>query len=413
AQEKQELLELKDEAAERTVEIKGLIDKWDDQPPFRPWTELNLELVAARPKDPVNASRGYGYVHAAIYDAVVSAYHWKSEYKRPRPKGIKTAIQGESTPSYPSAQAAIAGAASRVISYLFPERPAGLLDSLAEEAAESRVQAGVSYRSDVEAGLALGRAVAEKVIARAKADGSDAKWDGKRPIGPQYYRAPTGSTAEPVQPLAGSWKAWVMATGSQFRPPPPPEYGSAKFLEEAKELIEIKNKLTAEQKRIATFWAGGEGTSLPPGVWNEVLLSYAKENDLSIPRAARVFALLNVSMSDGGIAAWDAKYAYWNPRPETAIEDLGLEPGWKPYIDTPFFPAYISGHSAYSAAAAEVMSYLYPEDKGFFQKKAAEAGISRLYGGIHWRSDNEQGLAVGRKVGALVVQRAKQDGAGD
>ncbi|MGH2768409.1 MAG: phosphatase PAP2 family protein [Actinomycetota bacterium] len=409
ALEQTELAEL---ALGRTVEIRGIVERWNQSPPFKPWTELNLELVAARPKDPVAASRGYAYTHVAIYDAVVSAWHWKQVYKRPGPEKEGALVAPEPDPSYPSEHAAIAGAASRVLAYLFPERPAPLFEAMAEEVAESRVRAGANLRSDVEAGLALGRAVGDLVVERAKADGSDRQWDGNRPRGPGFWDPPPGSTALPVQPLAGSWETWVLSSGSEFRPPPPPEFGSPKFLEECQEIIEIRKRLTDEQKRIAVFWAGGQGTSLPPGVWNEVTMSYVRERLLTTPRAARVFALGNVAMADAGVAAWDAKYAYWNPRPENAIRDLGLDPEWKPFLDTPFFPAYVSGHSTYSGAIAEVMAYLFPEDAALFRTKAGEAGISRLYGGIHYRSDNVAGLELGKKVGERVIQHARADGAG-
>jgi membrane-associated phospholipid phosphatase len=94
------------------------------------------------------------------------------------------------------------------------------------------------------------------------------------------------------------------------------------------------------------------------------------------------------------------------------VRDSKVDPNWTPYIDTPFFPSYISGHATYSGAAAAVLSYLYPEDAAEFRAKAEEASNSRLWGGIHWRSDNEVGMAVGTKVGELVVERAKTDGGG-
>lgn len=407
----QDSRELAKQSTGPTVEVRQQIRKWNTDPALRPWVELNLELVAARPKDPVNASRAYGYTSAAIYDAVVAAWHHKFRHNRAAPRRAGALLEPSPGPSYPSEHAAIAGAATRVLAYLFPERPAVLYDTMAEEAADSRVAAGVNYPSDVEAGLALGRAVADKVIARAKADGSDREWDGSRLEGPGLWAPPPGSTARPTQPLGGTWKTWVMTSGNQFRAPPPPEFGSPKFVEECRELIRMNQNLTDEQKRMATFWAGGEGTSLPPGVWNEVMLAYVSEHKLDTPRAARTFALLNIAQADAGSAAWDTKFTYWGPRPENAIRDLGLAPGWKPLLATPFFPAYVSGHSTYSGAAEKVMSFLFPKDTKLFHQKAEEAGISRLYGGIHFRSDNVEGLKMGRKIGDLVVEWAKQDGA--
>lgn len=242
-------------------------------------------------------------------------------------------------PSYPSEHAAIAGAASRVLAYLFPERPALRLDEGAEQAADSRVQAGANWRSDVEAGLELGRKVAEQVIAHARADGSDRRWDGRRPgPPPRFWAPPPGSTANPVQPLAGTWKTWVMSSGSQLRPGPPPVFGSPQFLAQAREMVEVKNNLTEDQKEKATFWAGGQGTPLPAGVWNNVILAYVRDRKPSEPQAERVMSLVNVAMADAGVAAWDAKFTYWDPRPPKGVRDSGVDPNWVPFIDTPFFP---------------------------------------------------------------------------
>ena len=100
-----------------------------------------------------------------------------------------------------------------------------------------------------------------------------------------------------------------------------------------------------------------------------------------------------------------------NPRPENAIRDLGIEKDWKPLLDTPFFPAYVSGHATYSAAAGEVLAHLFPRDAKLWRAKAQEAAISRLYGGIHYRSDSVVGSRMGRAIGRMTVRHAEQDGA--
>ena len=375
-----------------------------------PWMSHALEFVAERVKNPPAASRAYGLVSIAMHDAAIAAWHWKYRYRREAPDGDGL-VEPPPDPSYPSEYAAIAGAGSRVLEYLFPEAPEARLEVEAEDAAQLRVQAGVSYPSDAAAGLKLGRDIAERVIAIAKRDGSQREWDGKRPRGRGFWEPPPGSIARPVEPFAGTWKTWILRNGKQLRAPPPPEYGSAKFRAEARELVRIRENLTPEQKRIATFWAGGQGTPLPAGVWDQVMLAYVPEKNLSVPRQTRVFALLNVAMDDAGIAAWDTKYAYWNPRPITAIRDLGIDRDWKPYLDTPFFPAYVSGHSTYSGAAGEVLAHLFPSDAKLWHSKAEEAGISRLYGGIHYRADNVFGLRMGRGIGRLAVRHAEADGA--
>ena len=298
-----------------------------------------------------------------------------------------------------------------MLSYLYPEVPQARFDGDADDAAQLRVVAGTTYPSDAKAGLELGRAIGERVVAVAKRDGSTRKWNGKRPRGRGYWEPPPGSLARPVEPLAGTWDTWVLRNGRQLRPDPPPAYDSAKFRAEAEEVARMKAELTPEQERIAKFWAGGQGTPLPPGVWNQVMFSYVRDERISIPLQTRVFALLNVAMADAGVASWDAKFTYWNLRPENVMDELGIAKNWKPLLDTPFFPAYVSGHATYSGAAGEVLAHLFPSDAKLWRAKAEEAGISRLYGGIHYRSDNVVGQRMGREIGRLVVRRAEQDGA--
>lgn len=378
-------------------ENERLVERWDRNPAPAPWIERAMEFVSQRPKDPPYSSRAYAYVAVAMHDAAISASYWRERYGQE---------------AYPDSHAAIAGAASRVLAYLFPEQPAERLEADAEEAARSRVVAGASRPVDVAAGLELGRAVAERVIERGDADSSTAAWDGSRPPRtPAYWNPPPGSAARPVQPLAGTWRTWVIDSGSQFRSPPPPRYGTAEFREGIDTVLAAARNLTPEQRRAALFWAGGEGTALPAGIWEGVIIEYLRGRDLSLEEETRVLALASVAMADAGVAAWDTKYTYWNPRPENAIRDSGADPDFKPLVPTPFFPAYTSGHATYSAAAAEVLSYLFPEDAEEWHQKAEEAAASRVWAGIHWPYDSREGLKAGREIGELVVERAKSDGA--
>lgn len=377
-----------------------------------PWLEGALERVSqGTTKDPPGASRAYALVTVAMYDAAVAAAHWKRIYARPAPTGVHAVVAPETGSSYPSDRAAIAGAAARVLGYAFPDYPAGRWELMARDAAQLRVAAGASHPSDMRAGLALGRQVGDAVIARARRDGSTRRWDGRRPHGRARWEPPPGSIARPVQPLAGTWSTWVLRSGSQFRPPPPPAFGSSRFAAETREVRDIGRRLTPRQKRIASYWASGQGTSLPAGFWNEIALEYARNARLSVPRTTRVFALLDVALADAGVAAWDAKYTYWSPRPVNAIADLRLDRRWTSFLPTPDFPSYVSGHSTYSAAAAEVLAHLFPGAASYVRAKAGEAGLSRIYGGIHFPADNTAGLRLGRQVGRLVVEHAKRDGA--
>lgn len=344
------------------------------------WLELAMDYVSQRSKDPPAASRAYALVAIAQYDALVAA-------RRSRNDG---AVYSD--------EAAVAGAATRVLAYLFPEQSALRLDRMAEEAAAAGGAAG----------LDLGRAVADRVIAFAKQDGSDLTWDGTgRPDRPGTWAPPPGSVSPPVQPLAGTWRTWATSSGDAFRPPPPPAYGSPEYLSEAEELVEMRRNLTEAQERIAKLWEGGEGTSLPPGNWNRVAIDYLEANPTSRAEQVRTLALVNVALADAGVASWDAKYTYWTARPENAIREL-LDPDWAPYLKTPLFPAYVSGHSTYSAAVAAVMADLFPKDAEHFFAMAEEAGMSRLLGGIHWRSDHVAGARMGAEIGRRVVDRAHE-----
>lgn len=372
---------------------------------FSPWVELALDFVANRTKDPPAATRAYALLAVAIHDTVIASFHWQHEYQAERPDG------DDSSP-YPSTHAAIAGAASEVLAFLFPEQPEARLRQMAEDVAAAEIAAGTSRSVDTEAGLALGREIAKLVIDRREAGvvverATDAHpTDVEQPSGPEHWAPPPGSVARPASPDAGGWEPWLMSSGDQFRPGPPPDFHSTEFRSEAQEVIDVKDDLTAEQRRAAEYWEGGEGTSLPPGIWNEVALAFLAAEDMTLLEAVQAVALLNVAMDDASVAAWDAKYAYWSPRPENAIRDLGLDPDWTPYLETPLFPAYVSGHATYSGAAQVVMSHLFPQATELFEERALEATDSRLYGGIHFRSDNEVGYRMGLRIGELAVEHA-------
>jgi hypothetical protein len=191
-----------------------------------------------------------------------------------------------------------------------------------------------------------------------------------------------------------------------IRPPAPPSTRSEAFQKELAEVKYYSENQTRERTRIVHFWADGVGTYTPPGHWNAIAAETFATLNWSEVRWARAFALLNLSMMDAAIACWDAKFHYYNPRPSQ------MDPSIKTVTGLPNFPSYISGHSTFSGAAAEVLGYLVPKDAERFAAMANEASMSRLYGALHYRSDCTVGLAVGRKVGSYAVRRAMSDGAG-
>jgi hypothetical protein len=148
-------------------------------------------------------------------------------------------------------------------------------------------------------------------------------------------------------------------------------------------------------------WADGSGTYTPPGHWNDIASSMIKDHGLSDIDSARVRSLTNMAMMDARICYWDCKYHYCYIRPYQVDSNITTPVG------KPNFPSYTSGHSAFSASAAEVLSYIFPDKKKEIQAMAEEAGISRLYGGIHYRFDIENGIKTGIKIGDLAVQKDK------
>jgi hypothetical protein len=253
----------------------------------------------------------------------------------------------------------------------------------------SRIAAGVAWPSDTKAGFELGKKIATFEIERTKDYISTIIWDGKIPDKPGLW---SGRYA--MLPMAGHNKTVVLENGNEFRPAPPPDF--------AKDMAELKNyKQTFRSLSNAFYWANQSWFMdyLPKKIFEYNL-------QMDPPRAARINAAVNVATYDCFVACWDAKYAYWGIRPNQY--DTTFKPA---IIFTPPFPGYPSGHAAISSVMAEIYSYFFPEDKELFSKKAKEAAESRFQAGIHFRTDNEVALELGKKVGEKIIRRVKQDGA--
>jgi hypothetical protein len=195
-------------------------------------------------------------------------------------------------------------------------------------------------------------------------------------------------------------------TAISLRPGPPPLTASNKMKEETEEIYNLTKDDSREHYRIVHFWADGVATSTPPGHWDAIAAEDFIKRNYSEVRWARNMALLNMSLMDAAIICWDAKFFYFNPRPSQ------MNPNIKTLTGVPNFPAYVSGHSTFSGAAATILSFLIPERSSAYADMAQEASLSRMLAGIHYRSDCEMGLECGKHVGEYAVQRAKADGAG-
>ena len=195
----------------------------------------------------------------------------------------------------------------------------------------------------------------------------------------------------------GKVQAWMLTPADivNERAPAPPSTSSAQMGQELAEVKSVSDGLTSAQLAIAQKWNDGAATPTPPGHWNDIASEQVSGAGWSEVRAARAFALLNMAMEDAVIVCWDTKFDYFNPRPSQ------LDPSIRTKIGLPNFPSYISGHSTFSAAAAAVLSHLFPSSASSFASMRDEAAISRLYAAIHYRADIETGKVVGGAGGRL------------
>ena len=377
------------------------------------WNIAALDAIRLERTAPPIASRALAMLHAAIFDAV---------------NGIARAYDHYVVPSVVPASASMTAAANaaayRVMMALFPAQagPFGELNSAlgAGDAAATRQ------------GRAWGEIVAIRILQWRADDGTTAHVELPANTGPGIWAPTPPAYAAYALPQWGFVTPFAMEVGQSFRPAGPPALDGAQYAADFNEVKALGgangSTRTEEQSLIALFWADGAGTETPPGHWNSIARAVSDELGTPLLEKARLFALLNVAMADAAICAWDAKYAFLFWRPVTAIrqadfdgnEATTADPTWSSFIATPPFPDYVSGHSTFSGAAATVLALFYGTDEvdftafsdflpgvmrrfARFSDAAAEAAQSRLYGGIHFRSANEDGLRAGIDIGNWTV----------
>jgi membrane-associated phospholipid phosphatase len=429
-----------------TAAQRAAIEYWKEGGVLR-WNEIMLELVAradlppaprpdgtypvpdannpfADPQfpfgNPPYASRAYSYVTVAQYEALKSAWYYKYLYNRPSPARVDSGVQAllpvSELPAYPSEDAVLSGVTAELLKLLFPTA----VEEITLKAAEQRqvaVLSGRSTASDVAAGLALGQAVAAVFVSRAAGDGmrtaggSPAVWqamaDAATARGEVPWRSMESPPRPPMLPLFGKVRAWMMTPADieAERPGPPPSTSSDLMARELAEVKKAVENISREELATCHKWADGVSTPTPPGHWNFIAAPHIKQAQWSEVRAARAFALLNMAMHDAAVGCWDAKFTYYNPRPSQLDRGIGT------MVGLPNFPSYTSGHSTFSAAAASVLGYLFPSATAGFEADMQEAALSRLFAGIHYRSDIEVGMTHGARIGGYTVRFAQIDGA--
>jgi hypothetical protein len=300
-----------------------------------------------------------------------------------------------------SQDAAVAAASAAVLTQLFTDSEvrASIAGELARDIDQARTR---SHGAEpAMAGRRLGEDVASRVIAWAPPLLSfAAPWKGTIPTGPGMWTSAPG--IPPIGILFTQARPWLLDSASQLRPAPPPAYGSPTFQAALEEVRRVARERTPEQTKIAQRWNAAD----PWARWNEVASAAILRHHLSDADAARVLAVLNAAASDAVIACFEAKYHYWTIRPSQADTTLVLADS----VDLPNFPSYPSGHACSAGAFDGVLGHYFPQDRAEFTRIAEEQAMSRLYGGIHYRFDNDGGLALGRQVARHAVERERRGG---
>jgi hypothetical protein len=428
------------------------------------WNKVCLVIISGTKSAPPVSARALAILHTCIYDA------W-TVYD---PVAISTIFgdldrRPKSEHTLENKQTAICYTAYRALADLFPTETAFL----------GQIMSNLGYdpcdnSNDSSSPVGVGNICAKAVLSFRHGDGSNQKGDlhigaysdytGYSPLNPpdqmldvNYWQPLIGADGKPQQFLTPHWgmlTPFALSSGLEFRLAPPHLYPSTNFNDQLEEVINISANLTEREKLIAEYWADDAGTVTPPGHWCQIAQYLAERDKYNLDSNVKLFFALTNALLDASIAVWETKRFYDSTRPITAIHHLyanqfitswgGVRKGtqtilgsqWKPYISTPPFGEYVSGHSTFSASSTEILklfsgsdyygaSQVFPAGSSLiepdftpneevtlswdtFSQASEEAGISRLYGGIHFMAANLEGRSLGKKVAAKVWQKAEK-----
>jgi hypothetical protein len=334
------------------------------------WNEYACDLIARNAIGQFPAARTLAYTNLAINNAIVVA---RGQGRQP--------------------DGAAAGAAATVLAFLFPKDEQAIAARLSGETGAL----GADARGDFAAGVEIGRAAAGAVIEAAKTDRAGLTWSGQVPASPDKWASQLQPPRPPLGPRLGEMRPFFMTTGSEFRTTGPPPVGSPAFRAALAEVRAVSDKRTNEQLRIAQYWENLTG-SFAAGAWNEVARDAISARGLSEPESARALALVHMVGVDAVIACHDSKYTYWVPRPSQ------MDPGIRLTIGLPNHPSYPSNHACISGATGLVLDSLLRDQSGRYFAMGRQAGDSRIYAGIHYRFDVDDGFVIARKLSARALE---------
>jgi hypothetical protein len=375
-------------------------------------TLLESIRASAAATPPPLAARAISMVGIAMFDAVNAGSHL----------GYQSYAYAGPAVSGASRDALAISAGYTMMANLFPALSSSLTGQM-----NTRLDALAISATARATSQALGSSIATNFFNARLGDGSAMAQTPYLPGSNPGDFQPLGG--DPLLPGWGSVTPFAVSSASQFGTGAPPLPGSAEWIADYEQVRTLGCATcgTAEQQLIARFWADGGGSMTPPGHWLSITSDLI--DDMPTITAARTTALVGMAIADAGITAWQTKYEFNTWRPVTAINICTLatcgveaEPGWTPLLATPNFPSYVSGHSSFSGAAAGVLAGVFGRDDiGFcteadpvsgvtgsrcfdsFSDAALEAGISRIYGGIHYEHDNGRAVTAALQLGSHVT----------
>jgi hypothetical protein len=384
--------------------------------PVLDWNDVARQLAVVPTQTPVQQTRVMAIVHVAVHDAVNAITRAYEQYN---PTGA--------APAGASPEAAAIAAAHRALAGLF-----GASELLSARYAASLADLGIS---PADPGLAFGESVADGILLLRQNDGAAVAAYPYVPPGagmPGVWVPLTSApSAQALLPGWGSVAPFVLRSGSQFRPDPPPALDSEQYARDYNEVLRVgalgSATRTDVQSQIALFWRAS-----PTALWNPVLRKAIVSRGLDLSSAARVAALFYLAASDASVACWEAKYFYnyWRPQPAIARGDedgnaaTAADPTWRPFLPTPAHPEYASGHTSNSGAMAFVLKRIFGDAPGFvieatssqnvgfvrrwqtFSEGVQEVIDARVYSGIHFRTADVAGARLGRQVAQFVMTHA-------
>lgn len=386
-------------------------------------------------KPPV-ASRIYAYANLAAYEALVPGH---PEYRSlgGQLNGFEATPQPQPAKEYcfPLASAKAFSIVGRTLTF-----SGDMWDTYDKDFIKKYEAMGIPD-DVIERSTAYGEAVASHIIAYSGKDNYKQIRGFRYTVtnAPGTWVPTPPAYADACEPMWNTVRTFTLDSVRQFVCPPPAKYDLAEnspFMKLTREVYDIGKNLTEDQRTTAYFWDDNAFVTnvvghvmfankkmTPPGHWLAITRTVARDKNLDLMQTTEAYTLASLAMFDGFVSCWEEKYKSIRIRPETVINN-GWDPAWRPYLETPAFPEYVSGHSAISASCGTVLTRLLGDNVAFtdttekkyghgvksfksFKEAYWDASYSRMYGGIHYRDGVEEGTHLGEAVGKWVWHKAQ------